>query len=1282
MESLYQTGAVKVPQDFAKPTKSFKKHLVLAVLGLFAFVAIYTILTIWFATLSVHLFQRLEGNEDNWLLTLISAICMGVLSLFMIKSLFIWKKDKAVPGIEVKKQDEPLLFDFLFKLADEAGAPRPNKVYISHRVNASVFYDLNIFNLIFPTKKNLEIGLGLVNVLNLGESKAVLAHEFGHFAQKSMLLGRYVYVAQQIAVRVVQKRDALDAFLAGISTIDIRIAWVGWILSILVWAVRALVETIFGVVVIAERALSREMEFQADLVAVSLTGSDALIHALYKLGVADQALQASIGTLDKKLGDKKAVPDLYDLQSNYIAKMRWVLNDQRFGESPEVGSTDGSHRVFDHGFVNPPQMWSTHPADHDREENAKKVYIAAEIDNQTSWKLFEDEGDLRTKVTADLINTAKIKTELISREEALEFQNHDTFDWAFLDPKYKGAYLGRLPFIYYQNPEDVYDTDLGTEDRKELFKKIYPESLKEILKQIGDIEKEEASLKIVQHEVATAEKRVIRHRGKTIKRADIPDILNDLKQEKEKLRAEEIAHDKLCRKLHLEVAEKQSHILTKGLQRMIELIHYAEHSIHNLQDAWGKYHNMLQVVLADGKVSSSEMVQVISVSADLHKCIKMVYDHQTIINPGTSLLKKMKVESYNELLEEFKLPYPNQENISNWSNVVESWVNGALAALDKLRNAVLEKLLELEEVAKNGFLSGGPIDVDIVDTIELAEKYHRLTPGKERPLQYKLSFWDRFHMSDGLVASSAKFLVSAIVIFGAIFISDITQESAFYIYNGLDRSVDVSFDNSDYRVDPHSYTKVSFDYGSDYKIETRTTDGEFIESLDADLSSHSRNWKYIYNVANSGVFMRHTVSYGYDAGRAPKNIGAARFFASKADYVLEEPPEEDEMHAVKSFLVGYSGFNASGMLAIVEDENEQKRLAATHALWDNKSGEETMNWLEVALQLDSAGNIDIIKKRIKRDPNDVASIRMLHEYASPADKAASCKQVNDRFEKDPSNADLYYLKTRCMDDEEAKNIAFLEGHKKWPEHSWLSFASGYVLAEREQWEEALKVYKTVLDGDNVALASQVSLDVNRVARFLYAKEEKNDYRINLSAYPTADYYSSLELGKVEGIENDVNRAYFLMAWGRFERAISHIEKYPDQAPFFYRMLAASEGAPDNIIDKVNNYKPEEGVNFNTAWSAMALAGKSGRSLKPYLDYLKGAGMSDDQLEKVTSFIKEVKAGNLESAQDIKLSIPGFNIKAHLCVMARIILGSKTPDDWKLAGSTMLYVTERPYFMKE
>ena len=435
MQSLYSKGPTKIPTGFTNPTKSFTKHVWFAIIGLILFIGLYILLTVWFGKLAYNLFTSPEGNFWDILL----GIGFAFLSLFMLKSLFFLNKREDNPLHKfLTQKEEPVLFDYLYKLADEAGAPRPHKVFLTDRVNASVSYDISLINLLFPSKKNLEIGLGAINVLSLGELKAVLAHEFGHFAQRSMLLGRYVYVAQQIAARIVGKRDVFDSLLAGLSSFDIRIAWIGWILSILVWAIRSLVETCFSIVMMAERALSREMEFQADLVAVSLTGSDALIHALYKLQIADEAYDNAINITNSELASQKAVADLYVLQSNYIDKMRQILDDSAYGLSPEVPSFNAaSHRIFTSRKYNPPKMWATHPADNDRENNAKKKYIKADIDNRSSWDLFSNPTQLREEMTASLIQTAKVDIKSKNtNEESIASQNKQNFDWSFLAPKY------------------------------------------------------------------------------------------------------------------------------------------------------------------------------------------------------------------------------------------------------------------------------------------------------------------------------------------------------------------------------------------------------------------------------------------------------------------------------------------------------------------------------------------------------------------------------------------------------------------------------------------------------------------------------------------------------------------------------------------------------------------------------------------------------------------------------------------------------------------------------
>ena len=323
-----------VPDQLTKPSASYKKHLIMAMLGLLLFITIYLALTVWFGYTTYRLLSSAIAGGDNAFWKFGVAFLNAFLAIFMTKALFFSDKSERPKDMEITIEDEPRLFQFLYDLADKAGAPRPHKVFLSNQVNACVFYDLSFINLLFPSRKNLEIGIGLINILNLGEFRAVLAHEFGHFAQRSMLLGRWVYIAHQIAVHIIAKRDALDNFLVGLSSIDIRISWIGWLLSLIVWSIRSIVEMCFRVVVVAHRALSREMEFHADLVAVSLTGSDALIHALYRLQAADQAMEDAIHAVNIELGKKKAVEDVYALQTNALNQTARILDKPEYGQSP------------------------------------------------------------------------------------------------------------------------------------------------------------------------------------------------------------------------------------------------------------------------------------------------------------------------------------------------------------------------------------------------------------------------------------------------------------------------------------------------------------------------------------------------------------------------------------------------------------------------------------------------------------------------------------------------------------------------------------------------------------------------------------------------------------------------------------------------------------------------------------------------------------------------------------------------------------------------------------
>src|SRR5439155_20978576 len=133
--------------------------------------------------------------------------------LFLVKGFFKTAQKERTVRAEITAEDQPLLFDFIERLCEDTGAPMPRRVYISHEVNAAVMTHTGITSLFWPTGKDLLIGLGLVNILSLSEFKSVLAHEFGHFAQKSTRLGGYVYTANRIIYDLVCGRDWFDEMI-------------------------------------------------------------------------------------------------------------------------------------------------------------------------------------------------------------------------------------------------------------------------------------------------------------------------------------------------------------------------------------------------------------------------------------------------------------------------------------------------------------------------------------------------------------------------------------------------------------------------------------------------------------------------------------------------------------------------------------------------------------------------------------------------------------------------------------------------------------------------------------------------------------------------------------------------------------------------------------------------------------------------------------------------------------------------------------------------------------
>ena len=93
------------------------------------------------------------------------------------------------PGRGLNPKRAPELFDFVREVARETGQRMPRAIYLMHEPNAAVF-SRGLF-----LGRGMLLGLPFFEVLTVDELRAVLAHEFGHFANQAGPITRTVYRA-------------------------------------------------------------------------------------------------------------------------------------------------------------------------------------------------------------------------------------------------------------------------------------------------------------------------------------------------------------------------------------------------------------------------------------------------------------------------------------------------------------------------------------------------------------------------------------------------------------------------------------------------------------------------------------------------------------------------------------------------------------------------------------------------------------------------------------------------------------------------------------------------------------------------------------------------------------------------------------------------------------------------------------------------------------------------------------------------------------------------------
>ncbi|MBB4035872.1 Zn-dependent protease with chaperone function [Dysgonomonas hofstadii] len=397
---------------------NFKKMTFNAIFAIITFILVYLLLLLLGIALTVAciyggIMLIITIPKFITIILGIGLASLGIMVfIFLVKFLFKTHSVDRSHLVEISEKDYPQLFSMIEDIACEAETKFPKKVYLSGEVNAAVFYDSNFWSMFFPIRKNLLIGMGLVNTVTEQELKAVLAHEFGHFSQRSMSVGSYVYNVNQVIFNMLYDNESFDkmiqawAGLTGYFSIFVLIA------VKIINGIQWILQKMYGFVNVRHMALSREMEFHADQVAANIAGSKPLEDSLLRLDLSQQAYNWVLNFYNKKVQDNIISKNIYKEQL-FSLELLAKENEYPLKNNLPVISISDMNR-YNKSKINIEDQWASHPTTGERVAALQKLNIVKQSNRDNpAIDLFPNADKIEEELTKQVFYYMAFKSETI-----------------------------------------------------------------------------------------------------------------------------------------------------------------------------------------------------------------------------------------------------------------------------------------------------------------------------------------------------------------------------------------------------------------------------------------------------------------------------------------------------------------------------------------------------------------------------------------------------------------------------------------------------------------------------------------------------------------------------------------------------------------------------------------------------------------------------------------------------------------------------------------------------
>lgn len=346
--------------------------------------------SVWWATAGGEWVDSLlpKHRGATWVLLRFGPTLIGALVAVALLKPFLSRRGQAAHVRSLSREDEPLLFAHLDHVAGLVGVPSPSRVDVDLQVNASAHFARG-WRSVGGSEYALTIGLPLVGGFDLRQLTCVIAHEFGHFAQRGGMRSTFlVWSVQNWMHRAVYGRDAFDRYLDLWTQRSPHAAL--WALLTAarggVWVSRQILRGLLNAGDLIVATLSRQMEFDADVQAVRIAGSDAFATTMTRLRVLDIADAYTVGYINRGLEEGRLGDDWMALMEAHIERL----------PAREIESALEGHEE-------PRSMYASHPPMRERIGRARQANLATGVAlDLPARALFADFTGLVRDCTVDL----------------------------------------------------------------------------------------------------------------------------------------------------------------------------------------------------------------------------------------------------------------------------------------------------------------------------------------------------------------------------------------------------------------------------------------------------------------------------------------------------------------------------------------------------------------------------------------------------------------------------------------------------------------------------------------------------------------------------------------------------------------------------------------------------------------------------------------------------------------------------------------------------------------